>query len=38
MVRSVRVTTPIPSLEEFGRSLGISKARQKGYSSGHFRG
>ena len=29
MVRSVIVTTPIPSLEEFGKSLGLSKARQK---------
>lgn len=29
MTRSVIVTTPIPTLEEFGKSLGISKARQK---------
>jgi hypothetical protein len=29
MTRSVKITTPIPSLEEFGRSLGLSKARQK---------
>jgi hypothetical protein len=29
MTRSVVVTTPIPSLEEFGNSLGLSKARQK---------
>ncbi len=29
MVRSVKITTPIPSLEEFGKSLGLSKARQK---------
>jgi hypothetical protein len=29
MVRSVKITTPIPSLEEFGKALGISKARQK---------
>lgn len=29
MVRSVKITTPIPSLEEFGKSLGISKARQR---------
>jgi len=29
MVRSVKITTPIPSLEEFGRSLGLSKARQR---------
>lgn len=29
MARSVKVTTPIPSLKEFGRSLGISKARQR---------
>jgi hypothetical protein len=29
MVRSVKITTPIPSREEFGRSLGLSKARQK---------
>jgi hypothetical protein len=27
--RSVIVTTPIPTLEEFGESLGISKTRQK---------
>jgi hypothetical protein len=29
MMRSVKITTPIPSLEEFGERLGISKARQK---------
>lgn len=29
MARSVKITTPIPTLEEFGRSLGLSKARQK---------
>jgi hypothetical protein len=29
MMRSVKITTPIPTLEEFGKSLGISKARQK---------
>ena len=29
MTRSVIVTTPIPTLEEFGERLGISKARQK---------
>jgi hypothetical protein len=29
MTRSVIVTTPIPTLEEFGKSLGISKTRQK---------
>lgn len=28
-MRSVKITTPIPSLEEFGRRLGLSKARQK---------
>jgi hypothetical protein len=27
--RSVIVTTPIPSLEEVGASLGLSKTRQK---------
>ncbi len=29
MNRPVIVTTPIPTLEEFGKSLGLSKARQK---------
>jgi len=29
MARSVKITTPIPSLEEFGETLGISKARQR---------
>jgi len=29
MNRSVVITTPIPSLEEVGASLGLSKARQK---------
>jgi hypothetical protein len=28
MARSVHITTPIPTLEEFGKSLGISKSRQ----------
>jgi hypothetical protein len=28
VARSVRITTPIPTLEEFGKSLGISKSRQ----------
>jgi hypothetical protein len=28
MTRSVKVATPIPSLEEFGKSLGLSKAKQ----------
>ena len=29
MSRSVKITTPIPSLEEFGETLGMSKARQR---------
>jgi hypothetical protein len=29
MTHSVVIATPIPTLEEFGKSLGISKARQK---------
>ena len=29
MMRSAKITTPIPTLEEFGKRLGISKARQK---------
>jgi hypothetical protein len=29
MARPVRITTPIPSLEEFGEKLGLSKARQR---------
>ena len=29
MARSVRISFPIPSLEEFGKSLGLSKIRQK---------
>jgi hypothetical protein len=29
MMRSVKITTPIPSLEEFGKRLGLSKARQR---------
>jgi hypothetical protein len=29
MMRSVKITTPIPTLEEFGERLGLSKARQK---------
>ncbi len=28
MARSVSISTPIPTLEEFGKSLGISKKRQ----------
>jgi hypothetical protein len=28
MARSVHITTPIPTLEEFGKSLGLSKLRQ----------
>jgi len=28
MARSAKISTPIPSLEEFGRSIGISKTRQ----------
>jgi hypothetical protein len=28
MARSVTISTPIPTLEEFGKSLGLSKKRQ----------
>jgi hypothetical protein len=28
MARTVHITTPIPTLEEFGKSLGLSKTRQ----------
>jgi len=28
MARSVQITTPIPTLQEFGESLGMSKSRQ----------
>jgi hypothetical protein len=28
MARSVNITTPVPTLEEFGKSLGLSKRRQ----------
>lgn len=28
MARSVTISTPIPTLEEFGNSLGLSKRRQ----------
>lgn len=28
MARSVTISTPIPTLEEFGKSLGLSKRRQ----------
>jgi hypothetical protein len=28
MARSVHITTPIPTLEDFGKSLGLSKRRQ----------
>lgn len=28
MARSVTISTPIPTLEEFGKSLGLSKTRQ----------
>jgi len=28
MKRSVTLSTPIPTLEEFGKSLGLSKTRQ----------
>lgn len=29
MARSVRIKTPIPTLEEFGEKLGLSKARRR---------
>lgn len=29
MARPVKVTTPVPTLEEFGQNLGLSKARQR---------
>jgi hypothetical protein len=32
MARSVKITTPIPTLEEFGENLGLSKARQRSLS------
>jgi hypothetical protein len=28
MARSVKISTPIPSLEEVGKQLGLSKSRQ----------
>ena len=28
MARSVTISTPVPTLEEFGKSLGLSKSRQ----------
>jgi len=28
MVKQVKVTTPIPSLEDFGESLGLTKTRR----------
>ena len=28
MARSVTISTPIPTIEEFGKSLGLSKRRQ----------
>ena len=28
MARSVTISTPVPTLEEFGKSLGLSKTRQ----------
>ena len=28
LARTVHITTPIPTLEEFGKSLGLSKTRQ----------
>ena len=32
MARPVRLTGPVPSLEEFGKALGISKAKQRSTS------
>lgn len=29
MARSVKIKTPIPTLEEFGKKLGLSKARRR---------
>jgi hypothetical protein len=29
MARPVKITTPIPTLEEFGNRLGLSKARRR---------
>jgi hypothetical protein len=29
MARAVKITTPIPTLEEFGKNIGLSRARQK---------
>jgi len=29
MAHPVKITTPVPSLEEFGEALGISKARRR---------
>lgn len=29
MSRSITITTPIPTLEEFGESIGLSKARRR---------
>lgn len=29
MARSVKITTPVPTLEEFGEKLGLSKARRR---------
>ena len=29
MARRVRITTPVPTLEEFGERLGLSKARRR---------
>jgi hypothetical protein len=29
MARPVRITTPVPTLEEFGENLGLSKARRR---------
>jgi hypothetical protein len=44
MARSVTISTPVPTLEEFGKSLGLSKSRQdsllrivrRDSKSGHF--
>ncbi len=32
MARSVKITTPVPTLEEFGKALGLSKAKQKSFA------
>ena len=29
MARTVKITTPIPTLDEFGEYIGLSKARQR---------